>query len=39
MTGPHLDQLARDLLDDFVLADGEVIGSGGAGYTEAVTAS
>jgi hypothetical protein len=39
MTGPYLDQLARDLLDDFFLADGEVIGSGGAIHTEAVTAS
>ncbi len=27
-----------DLLDDFVLTDGEVIGSGGATHTEAVAA-
>jgi hypothetical protein len=39
VSGPHVDQLARDLLDDFVLADGEVTGSGEAFSAEAVTAS
>ena len=39
MIGPHVDQHVRDLLDDLVLADCEVIGSGGAAHAEAVTAS
>jgi hypothetical protein len=39
VTGRHLCQQARDLLDDFVLTDAEVMGSGGAIHAEAVTAS
>ncbi len=38
MSGPQVDQQVRGLLDDFVLANGEVIGSGGATHTEAVAA-
>jgi hypothetical protein len=39
VTGPHLCQQARDLLDDFVLTDTEVTGSSEAIHAEAVTAS
>lgn len=39
MIGPHVDQHLRDLLDDFVRAEGAVIGSGDAAHAEAVTAS
>ncbi len=39
MIGPHVEQQLRDLLDDSVLADWEVIGSGGAFSAEVVTAS
>ena len=39
-TGPHLDQVARDRLDDTGLAYAEHLdGSGGAFSAEAVTAS
>jgi hypothetical protein len=39
VTGPHLCQRARDLLDDFVLTGTEVTGSGEAIHAEAVMAS
>ena len=39
MIGPHLSQEFRDRIDDFVLMDTEVIGSGEAVHAEAVTAS
>ncbi len=40
IAGPHLDQAARDLLDDIGLVySGDGIGSGEAVAVEAVTAS
>lgn len=39
ISGPHVDQGSRDLLDDLGLVDVEVIGSAGAMHAEVVTAS
>ena len=36
---PHVDQDSRDLLDDFVLTDADILGSNGAIHAEVVTAS
>ena len=39
ITGPHVDQGSRDLLEDFGLVDVDVIGTADAVHAEVVTAS